>query len=155
MPAQVAEVQVGEVDEIGSAEHQRGEQREEEGELLDEVGVAPDDPADECGEPARAREVPEDARLDSIHRRAGEHGERDAWVVPQRSGALEREGLEAPELPAQTGAREVDAHGAGGRGGGEGGGETARGDDRPPFDAQRTPFVTLQSARKIPVSRSP
>src|SRR3982751_833528 len=110
VPAQIAEVQVGEVDEIGSAEHQRRKQREEEGELLDEVGVTPDAPADERGEPARARKVPEHARLDAVDRRAGEHRERNARVVPQRARALEREGLEAPELPAKTGAREVDAH---------------------------------------------
>ena len=61
-----------------------------------------------------------------LDRRAGEHGERDARVVPQRAGALEREGLEAPELPAKTGAREVDAHRAAG-GGGRGAGERRHG----------------------------
>ena len=43
MPAEVSEIQVGEVDDVGAAEHEGGEEREEEGGLLDEVGIAPDD----------------------------------------------------------------------------------------------------------------
>src|SRR4051812_31023876 len=58
VPAEVAEVEIGEVDDVGAAEHEGGEQREEEGGLLDEIAVASNDARDERGKAAVARQVP-------------------------------------------------------------------------------------------------
>src|SRR5205807_2157754 len=94
VPAEVSDVEVGEVDDVGAAEHEGGEQREEEGGLLDEVAVAPNDARDERGESAVARQVPSCSRVDAGYCAPRKDGERDPRVGAKCIGALQRERLE-------------------------------------------------------------
>ena len=108
MPADVAEIEVAELDDVAPAAKEVRHEGEEEARLLDEVRLVSNQPADHFRESRVARDVLQCVNVRAGHRGASEDRNGKAQIIGECRRELGRERLESSTLSSKSGAREID-----------------------------------------------